>query len=229
MSYTAPNYIPKRPSPLSSSPLSSPPHRPSPLSSPALRGSAGPSNQVNETNRHDNLVTYFIDDAGQKHGLYTVHTLRGRLVEKQTYKHGQLEGATESYYDSGKLMSLAYFSANRLHGEYKRWAPNGQLLSHERFVNGEKEGLQESWYITGQIWQRFNMLGGKHHGKYELFDASGNAVEEYNYKCGKLHGVSLRRLDDGRVLERVFNYGELLRSAVKKLEDVSFDFEVLHT
>lgn len=215
MSYSSPKYIPKRPSPLSSSPQS-----------PALHGQ---SNQIQETNRHDNLVTYFIDEANRKHGLYTVHTMRGRLIEKCTYKHGQLEGVAELYYDSGKLMSLAVFSANRLHGDYKRWSPNGQILSHERYVDGERHGLQETWYLSGQIWQRFEMIAGKYHGKYELFDASGVAIEEYNYKGGKLHGVSLRRLNDGRVLERVFNYGELLRSTVKKLEDVSFDFEVLHT
>lgn len=212
MSQTPPKYIPKRPSP---------------LSSPVLRGLAGPSNQVNETNRHDNLVTYFIDDAGQMHGAYTVHTQRGRLLEKRSYKHGLLEGPAETYYDSGKLMSLAMFSANRLHGDYKHWAPNGQLLSHERYAHGKKDGVQEGWYLSGQLWQRCSMVNGVYNGKSELYDSSGNILEEYNYKDGARHGVCLKYLGDGRVREMIYTNGVLLRSSIKKPEDLTFDFEVV--
>ncbi len=214
-SYPPKSYAPRNPSPLSSPP-----------SSPALRP-AGSPHQIQELNRHDNIVTYFLNDAGQKHGLHASHTRKGRLVDKHNYKNGVLDGPAESYYDSGKLMSLCSFSDGKLHGDYKRWAPDGQLLSHERYVGGKKEGLQESWYLSGQMWQRYSAHEGVYNGKCELFDSSGNVLEEYNYKSGKLHGVSLQYMRDGKVRETIYNYGTVLRTSVKKPEDMTFDFDVL--
>ena len=216
-SYPPKSYAPRHPSPLSSPP-----------SSPALRP-AGSSNQIQEFNRHDNIVTYFLNDAGQKHGQSTVHTRKGRLVDKHNYKHGALDGPAESYYDSGKLMSLCSFTNGQLHGDYKRWAPDGQLLSHERYNGGKKEGLQESWYISGQPWQRYTAREGVYNGKCELFDGSGNVMEEHNYKTGKRHGVGLHHMRDGKVRETIYNYGTVLRTSVKRPEDMSFDFDVLAT
>lgn len=216
-SYPPKSYAPRHPSPLSSPP-----------SSPAIRP-AGSPNQIQELNRYDNIVTYFLNDANQKHGLHTIHTRKGKILEKNNYKDGILEGCGESYYDNGKLMSLYNFASGHLHGDRKRWAPGGQLLSHERYVGGKLEGLQESWYISGQLWERHFMRNGLYNGKYEVFDSSGNTLEEYNYKEGKLHGVSLIHIGNGCVREMIYNYGTVLRTSVKKMEDMTFDFDVLAT
>lgn len=216
-SYPPKSYAPRHPSPLSSPPAS-----------PALRP-AGSPRQIQEINHQDEIIVYFINDAGQKHGAYTVHTRKGRCVSKCNYKDGLLDGAAESYYDTGKLMSLSQFRGGVHDGEVKRWAPNGQLLSHERYVGGQRVGLQESWYISGQPWQRWQAERGVHHGKYEIFDSSGNLLEALNYKDGKLHGVSIAHMRDGKVRESIYNYGALLRSSVKKPEDMMFDSDVLAT
>ncbi len=216
-SYPPKSYAPRYPSPLSSPPQT-----------PTLRPAASPR-QKQEYNHQDDIVVYFINEAGQRHGLYTVHTRKGKLVEKCTYKDGRLEGVAESYYNDGTLVSISNFRAGLLDGDVKRWAPNKQLLAHERYVGGKRVGLQESWYVNGQPWQRYMAEDGLHHGKYETFDSSGNILEELNYRQGKLHGVSIAHMRDGRVREMIYNYGVLLRSSVKRPEEVSFDFDCLAT
>ncbi len=183
--------------------------------------------QIQKIDNHDNVVTSFLNDAGEIHGLQTVHTRKGRLLEKRTYKDGALDGPVESYYDNGKLMYLCHFKAGLLEGDYKRWAPEGQLLSHARYIGGKREGLQESWYITGRPWQRYEAHADVYHGKYELFDGTGAALEEYNYKDGKLHGVCLRHIQGGQVRKMIYNCGTLVRATTENAEQITFDYDVV--
>ena len=124
------------------------------------------------------------------------------------YVDGIIQGTEKSYYQSGKLKSVGFFSKGRLEGFVTAYYEDGSVEAKVLYKNGLKEGRALFYYPNGnkQVEQFYvnNELDGLNTTWFE----SGNLMEVVTYSKGMLHGTGKTYYEAGGVFEEVkFEYG----------------------
>ena len=91
------------------------------------------------------IIEYTVDEAGRKHGMYSVIDSRGQSVVVQGYEHGIRQGLYEEYYSSGTRKSRCHCVNNRIHGRYTEWFENGAFKEVSYYHQGLKHGPSTLW------------------------------------------------------------------------------------
>ncbi len=105
------------------------------------------------------FTTYFIDENGQKQGIFTESCDKGPR-------------------------KICYYKNNALDGEYITFY-YGQVFQKNRYKNGELSGLQEYFYYTGKLETSIFFKNGKPHGLQKIYDRWGKLIKVQSFINGQ--------------------------------------------
>lgn len=100
---------------------------------------------VQKQTAHGDIIEYTVDEAGRKHGIYTMIDSKGQLIVLQHYQHGIRQGLYEEYYSSGVRKSRCHCIHNRIHGRYTEWFEDGSFKEVSYYHQGLKHGPSTVW------------------------------------------------------------------------------------
>lgn len=94
----------------------------------------------------------------------------------------------KTYYDNGKVKSIANYSNGKMNGEYKRYYENEQLERIGNVLNGKDNGEWKYYYANGQLKAIENRSGGNIIGEYKSYFDNGQ-LEKIGYIDNMASGV----------------------------------------
>jgi len=96
----------------------------------------------------------------QPHGIFEFyHYKTKRLIGKETYKNGELDGLSQCWYDNGQLCQQKYYKNGLENGLSQIWYNNGQLWSEYHTENNIISSVWIVWYCNGQLMKKINNIG----------------------------------------------------------------------
>jgi antitoxin component YwqK of YwqJK toxin-antitoxin module len=104
----------------------------------------------------------FLDNNGNRQGLWGTYYKNGQLDSKGSFKDDKKDGIWEYYWDNGQLMSKGSFKDDKQDGIWERYHENGQSHSKGLFKDGKKDGIWEYYYKNGQLWSKGLFKDGKY-------------------------------------------------------------------
>ena len=115
----------------------------------------GCTSELNETTsdqtEYRDGVTYEINSAKTFTGILVEYDFEGKLISKDKYKNGRLDGLAELYHDNSQLNSRLNFKEGREDGLAEFYFENGQLERKGSYIKGKQDGLWELFYHTGAL------------------------------------------------------------------------------
>jgi len=108
---------------------------------------------------------YFVNEAGEKDGLYQRYYANGQPAQTCTFRKGEKDGVQVSRYE------------------------NGRIASESTFKRGTQDGAYVSYYPDGKIHQTCNFVNGLYEGECRLFNPDGSLISLYSYHNGKKEGL----------------------------------------
>lgn len=97
---------------------------------------------------------------GKLEGLRSVYYPSEKIAEEQLYKNGLKEGIYKKYTENGLLLEESNFKNNAYNGQAIFRDGNGVIISEGNFVDGKKAGIWK-FYEKGQISKEVNMSDPK--------------------------------------------------------------------
>ena len=91
--------------------------------------------QVFKYEDESKLIVKVVDN--KKEGTYKRYYKTGELLEKGTYKNGELDGPYEKYNIDGNLEEEGTYKNGELDGPFKRYYGSGSLVGEGIYKNGE--------------------------------------------------------------------------------------------
>ena len=104
--------------------------------------------------------SYFLDAKSRKVGERNSYNKFTKLLCKEFYVAGLLEGKHEIWWNDIKL-SQEHYLHGLLHGERTTWHTNGVVCSTETYVNGKTEGKYIVYNRDGSLWKIYDYVDGK--------------------------------------------------------------------
>ncbi|MDC1165927.1 toxin-antitoxin system YwqK family antitoxin [Candidatus Thioglobus sp.] len=124
------------------------------------------------------------------------------------YVDGLLHGAEKTYYQSGKLKSIGYFTKGILDGVVTGYYKDGSVQVVGHFSNGIKDGGVLYYYPNGSKQVEMFYDNGKLQGAVKTWYENGNVMKSIPYSKGIVHGTLEIYYESGVVFEEVeFNFG----------------------
>ncbi|MCF6181101.1 toxin-antitoxin system YwqK family antitoxin [Lutibacter sp.] len=115
-------------------------------------------------------------DGKKRIGLWKYYQDKGKkLLSKENYKNGVLEGESATYYKTGKIAERLFYKNGKLDGNTKRYAANGILLNNLNYKDGKLNGLAKYYDIKGKLIYTGNYENDVKVGKWEYFE-NGKSV-----------------------------------------------------
>ena len=108
---------------------------------------------------------YFVNEAGEKDGLYQRYYLNGQPAQTCTFQEGVKDGVQVLRYE------------------------NGRIASESTFKRGSQNGSYTSYYQDGKVHQSCYFVNDRVEGESRLFDPKGCLLSVYSYHNGKMEGV----------------------------------------
>ena len=124
------------------------------------------------------------------------------------YVDGVLHGTEKSYYQSGKLKSIGYFTKGILDGVVTGYYKDGSVQVVGHFSNGIKDGGVLYYYPNGSKQVEMFYDNGKLQGAVKTWYENGNVMKSIPYSKGMVHGTLETYYESGGVFEEVeYNFG----------------------
>ena len=124
------------------------------------------------------------------------------------YVDGVLHGTEKSYYQSGKLKSIGYFTKGILDGVVTGYYKDGSVQVVGHFSNGIKDGGVLYYYPNGSKQVEMFYDNGKLQGTVKTWYENGNVMKSIPYSKGMVHGTLETYYESGGVFEEVeYNFG----------------------
>ncbi len=124
------------------------------------------------------------------------------------YVDGLLHGAEKTYYQSGKLKSIGYFTKGILDGVVTGYYKDGSVQVVGHFSNGIKDGGVLYYYPNGSKQVEMFYDNGKLQGTVKTWYENGNVMKSIPYSKGMVHGTLEIYYESGVVFEEVeYNFG----------------------
>ena len=124
------------------------------------------------------------------------------------YVDGVLHGTEKSYYQSGKLKSIGYFTKGILDGVVTGYYKDGSVQVVGHFSNGIKDGGVLYYYPNGSKQVEMFYDNGKLQGTVKTWYENGNVMKSIPYSKGMVHGTLEIYYESGGVFEEVeYNFG----------------------
>jgi len=124
------------------------------------------------------------------------------------YVNGVLHGTEKSYYQSGKLKSIGYFTKGILDGVVTGYYKDGSVQVVGHFSNGIKDGGVLYYYPNGSKQVEMFYDNGKLQGAVKTWYENGNVMKSIPYSNGMVHGTLEIYYESGGIFEEVeYNFG----------------------
>ncbi len=113
----------------------------------------------------------------------------GRILAKNAYFKGKLEGKQEKFYPDGSKMEVRFYVENRKNGEHNGWWENGQMKFEYFIKNDIPIETHREWYPSGQLYSlaTFN-AEGQPEGKQQMWFSTGQIKSNYVIVKGRRFG-----------------------------------------
>jgi len=92
------------------------------------------------------------------------------MLAEENYQNGILNGASNTFYKTGKITESSYYVQGKLHGNLKRYADNGVLLDDLNYKNGKLHGAAKYYNIDGELIFWGDYENDEKVGKWEFVD-----------------------------------------------------------
>ena len=112
----------------------------------------------------------------------------GNLYSEGMIKNGFKEGEWRTFYETGELKILEYFTKGLRKDKYFEYYKNGQTEIEGDFFDDLKSGIWKMHYETGEIKQTGKFVLGKEQGEFILYHLNGNVEVQTRYVDGKRYG-----------------------------------------
>lgn len=94
------------------------------------------------------------------------------------------DGCCAVYGPNGRLIHRQFYVNGTLNGVRMEWYNNGYAKKMETYIDGKLHGLVVDWWATGRIHERCNYVDGDLHGEYICYDHNGLMLEHCTYVRG---------------------------------------------
>jgi antitoxin component YwqK of YwqJK toxin-antitoxin module len=92
------------------------------------------------------------------------------IMSEENYVDGKLNGEAKTFYKSGEITEILYYSKGKLHGNAKRYDIKGALVSDLTYENGKLHGLAKYFNIDGELMYTGNYENDVKTGKWEYYE-----------------------------------------------------------
>lgn len=127
---------------------------------------------------------------GSEEGKFKYFFPDGKLGVEGTYAQHEVQGALNSYFESGKLFSKRYYNKGKRIGTHQFLYEDGQIHQVSNYMNDTLNGRLESYYTNGNKQEVYNLSMGKEDGVYQYYHENGQLWIEKIYKKGLLMSVT---------------------------------------
>ena len=115
-------------------------------------------------------------------------TRKGTLESKGYLLGKKRVGVWEYYFSTGKLMSKEHYKNGLLDGELINYYPDGTITEKSNYKNGLQHGISQKYSSKSILIEEVEYLNGKPNGVAKYFELNGNLKETGSYKNGKRVG-----------------------------------------
>ena len=112
---------------------------------------------------------------------------------------GELSGPDTLFYPSGKIEEINTYKDGELNGSSISWYRNGVKKSEVNMTDGKEDGYLTTWYPNGKLEAEGWMKNGEYHGEWLFYDEPGRLTGKSNYLDGDLDGYKETYNPDGRI------------------------------
>lgn len=91
------------------------------------------------------------------------------VMSEENYKNGKLDGASKTYYRTGKVTEEMNYKNGILHGNLKRYADNGILIDDVTYVEGKLNGKAKYYDLEGNLIYTGDYENDERVGKWEFY------------------------------------------------------------
>ncbi len=131
----------------------------------------------------------------------------GNLYSEGMIKNGFKEGEWRTFYETGELKILEYFTEGLRKDKYFEYYKNGQTEIEGNFFDDLKNGIWKMYYETGEIKQTGKFVLGKEQGDFISYYKNGNVKVKTHYEEGEKYGGYKSFYEDGNLeLQTVYRY-----------------------
>ncbi len=113
---------------------------------------------------------------GKPDGIMTLYNDDGSIAEETGYLFGVREGV-DTLYKDGKVVRKNLYSEGLLDGVCKSFYLNGKLKEADPYVDGKREGVYRSYYQSGVTEREATYKNDLLVGKVKYFDEYGLPAE----------------------------------------------------
>ena len=114
-------------------------------------------------------------------GTYTEYWPDKHVKMVQHIKNGMLDGTTELYSDSGKLLEQRSYLEGMKHGLWLIFNESGVKISEAGYRHDKKNGIWHIWNDDGNLLYEMYYSNGEKVGKWMVWDETGKVVMERQY------------------------------------------------
>ncbi len=109
--------------------------------------------------------------------------LDGKLISEETYKKGELNGLSKTFYpDSGNIAESIEYKNGIKQGELRKYFPEGSIMTKGTYENDMLEGDFTLYFPEGNIQLKGKYRKGRQIGNWQYFDEEGNELSEDEFK-----------------------------------------------
>jgi antitoxin component YwqK of YwqJK toxin-antitoxin module len=153
---------------------------------------------------------------GKREGIFSAylidsfdHSKRYRIWE-QTFVHDRLNGQWRTYTLKGGLVNFQTFKDDSLIGIARNfWIDGRTVISEVEYFKSHDNFANREFYQNGNIEKESNFENGKQNGKARRFYEDGTLQEEANFKNGELDQTRKYYYPTGQVwFERTYKEGK---------------------
>ncbi|WP_196892425.1 toxin-antitoxin system YwqK family antitoxin [Aureivirga marina] len=105
-----------------------------------------------------------------------------RLLSKENYQNGKLDGITTVFDKNGKIIEETIFIAGEKNGIQKKYTDAGKLIEAITFKNNKRNGEASFYGVDGVLVLRGQYLNDKKVGKWIRFKNGKKVGEEFPNK-----------------------------------------------
>ncbi|GEM_PF-1469465 len=114
---------------------------------------------------------------GKPDGTVTLYNEDGSIAEETAYLFGKREGI-DTLYKEGKVVRRNIYSEGLLDGVCKSYYLNGKVKEEDPYVDGKREGVYRSYYQNGNRESETVYKNDRQYGKTKYFDDYGFPMEQ---------------------------------------------------
>ena len=160
-----------------------------------------------ERRNADGVVTerYTRNADSLMHGPYEAFDPEGTLLERATYRDGELDGERTLYYPDGGVQAVETHRAGAFDGTYRAYYPDGQLELEGEYVDDVMAGVWTGYYPDGTRKETVTFRDNQENGPFREWYSNGVVKAEGAYLDGDREQGELTLYDlQGEVQRRMF-------------------------